>query len=68
MLIKLRENALQSKSFHSSNTALDMFFRLRGKYQKEQLNKEEILDLEELEKENELLKAKLYRRFNRASK
>lgn len=62
MLDKLKENATQKRSIHGSNTALDMFFRLRGKYQKEQPNEEEVLDLDEIQKENERLKSKLYAR------
>jgi hypothetical protein len=62
MLIdKLKENIKQKKSINASNTAMDMAFKIRGKYQKEKDNEEDKMeDLDTLIKENEKLKSKLY--------
>lgn len=56
ILNKLKENATQKRSLNASNTAIDIFFRLKGKFQKERENEEEILPLEELQKENDKLR------------
>jgi uncharacterized protein YdaT len=63
LIDKLTENIKQKKSINASNAALDMAFKLRGKYQKDKENEEsQNKTLDELENENQELKNAIAKR------